>query len=81
MCLGIPGLLVEVDPPTEFATGLVEFAGVRRRVSLACVPEAVPGDYVLIHAGLALSRIDEEEAGRVFEMIRALDPGALDEVR
>ena len=67
MCLGIPGLLVEApDAADEMAQGLVEFAGIRRRVCLSCVPEARPGDFVIVHAGIAISRIDPAEAGRVF---------------
>lgn len=48
------------------AQGVVEFAGVRRRVCLACVPEARAGDYVIVHAGIAISRVDPVEAERVF---------------
>lgn len=74
MCLAVPGLVVEVvgDEPT-FATGLVEFAGVRRSVSLACVPEAQPGDYVLVHAGLAISRINAEEAAKVLKALEEME--------
>jgi hydrogenase expression/formation protein HypC len=50
----------------ELAFGIVEFAGIRRRVCLACVPEALPGDYVIVHAGIAISRVDPVEARRVF---------------
>jgi len=63
------------------AWGEVEFEGVRRRVCLACVPDANCGDFVIVHAGLAISRVDEAEAARVFELVRALEPGALDEIR
>ena len=67
MCLGIPGLVVErQDPADELASAVVEFAGVRRKVCIACVPESRPGDYVIVHAGIAISRIDPVEAGRVF---------------
>ena len=74
MCLGVPGLVVECQEPAgELAFALVEFAGLRRRICTACVPEVRPGDYVIVHAGIALSRIDAEEAGRVFEYLRAMD--------
>lgn len=77
MCLGVPGRVVERDPPTvELASAMVDFGGVRRRVCLACVPEAEPGDYVIVHAGLAISRVDEAEAARVLEHLARLgDPG------
>lgn len=73
MCLGVPGLLIErSEPAGELAHGLVEFAGVRRQVCLACVPEAVPGDYVIVHAGIAISRVDPVEAERVFAYLREI---------
>ena len=67
MCLGIPGQVVELEGDSgELPTALVEFAGIRRRVCMACVPDATPGDYVIVHAGIAISRIDAVEAQRVF---------------
>ena len=76
MCLAVPGkvvVLLDAQPP--FAAGLVEFAGVRRQVSLACVPEAREGDYVLVHAGVAIACIDSAEAARVLEALEQLDLG------
>ncbi|MFN4259121.1 MAG: HypC/HybG/HupF family hydrogenase formation chaperone [Gemmataceae bacterium] len=87
MCLGVPGLIVERQEGTdELASGIVEFAGVRRRVCLACVPEAQPGDYVIVHAGIALSRVDPVEAQRVFAYLNEMDDtdgwaGDSDEIR
>ena len=73
MCLGVPGRVVEKPRAGEaMAWANVEFAGVRRRVCLACVPEAEPGDYVIVHAGIAISKIDAEEAQRVFALVKAL---------
>jgi hydrogenase expression/formation protein HypC len=70
MCLGIPGLVVErQESGDELASAVVEFAGVRRKVCIACVPESRPGDYVIVHAGIAISRIDPVEAGRVFAFL------------
>ncbi len=67
MCLGVPGLVVERQEATDdLAFGTVEFAGIRRRVCLACVPEARTGDYVIVHAGIAISMINPIEAKRVF---------------
>ncbi|MFZ5929393.1 MAG: HypC/HybG/HupF family hydrogenase formation chaperone [Acidobacteriota bacterium] len=69
MCLAIPGEIVEItgaDPLTRMAR--VSFGGVIREASLAYVPEAKPGDYVLVHAGFALQTIDEEEARRTLEL-------------
>jgi hydrogenase expression/formation protein HypC len=53
-------------------TATVEFAGVRRKVAMDCVPEAEPGDYVLVHAGIAISRIDQEEAEQVLQTLDEL---------
>ncbi len=73
MCLGVPGLVVERLPENDgLAFGLVEFAGLRRRVCLACVPEAGPGDYVIVHAGIAISQLDEHEANRLLGQLREL---------
>lgn len=79
MCLAIPGLIIETGPEGEFRTGVVDFSGVKKDVSLALTPEAKVGDYVLVHAGVALNTVDEEEAHKTFEMLRQLDQ--LDEIR
>jgi len=72
MCLGIPGRILDVEEK-ELRTGRVEFGGVVKEVCLAYVPEAEPGDYVIVHAGFALSRIDEDEALQVFEYLRQME--------
>jgi hydrogenase expression/formation protein HypC len=73
MCLAVPGKLLDVageDP--FFRTGRVSFGGVVKSVSLACVPEAKAGDYVLVHVGMALSIVDEREAEEVFRYLREM---------
>ena len=73
MCLAVPGKLVEWtrrDPP--FDTALIEFDGVRRLVSMACLPEAEVGDYCLVHAGIAISRIDAEKAAELLKSLNEL---------
>jgi hydrogenase expression/formation protein HypC len=73
MCLGVPGLVVERSQHVDnLPFGIVEFAGIRRSVCLACVPEASPGDYVIVHAGIAISRVDPVEAQRVFAYLTEL---------
>ncbi|QDT43826.1 hydrogenase 2 accessory protein HypG [Gimesia alba] len=70
MCLGIPGKVVRwLEREGTFAQAEVEFDGVRRVVHMACVTEAELGDYVVVHAGIAISRIDPIEAKRIFETI------------
>lgn len=56
----------------------VQFGGISKRICLEYVPEAQIGDYVLVHVGFALARIDEEEAKRVFEMLQGI--GGLEEL-
>ncbi|WP_394842325.1 HypC/HybG/HupF family hydrogenase formation chaperone [Pendulispora brunnea] len=63
MCLGIPGEVVSILE-AELRTGRVSFGGIVKDVCLAYVPEAVVGDYVIVHAGFAISRVDETEARR-----------------
>ena len=73
MCLAIPGKLIAVEREADIIMGKVDFDGTSRRVCLDHVPEAQLGDYVLIHVGFALSRIDEAEAKRVFEFLEEMD--------
>jgi hydrogenase expression/formation protein HypC len=78
MCLGVPGRVVSIADEDGVPMGRVDFGGVARRVCLAHVPAVVPGDYVLVHVGFALTRLDEDEARRVFALLREL--GQLDEL-
>lgn len=73
MCLAVPGRIVEwTKRRAPFSSAHVEFGGVRREVSMACVPEAREGDYVLVHAGIAISTIDAAEAQRVLATLAEL---------
>lgn len=73
MCLGIPGKVVRwIERDATFAQAEVEFDGVRRVCHMACVTEAKEGDYVIVHAGIAISRINAEEAQRVFDELATL---------
>lgn len=66
MCLAVPGQVVTIeDDPMRTAS--VSFAGVTKSVSLAMVPEAQVGDYVIVHVGFAISRLDEEAARRTLQ--------------
>ncbi len=74
MCLAVPGRIVSLGEGQGLArTGKVEFGGIRKEVSLAFVPEAVLGDYVLVHVGFAISRVDEVEARKVFDYLKEID--------
>ncbi len=77
MCLGIPGRVVEISD-SEKKLGLVEVGGVRRQANLACIVtedhpvEACIGDWVLVHVGFAMSRIDEAQAAETLEILTQL---------
>lgn len=74
MCLAIPGRVVETTGETPLEKkGRVAFGGVTKQVSLAYVPDAEPGDYVLVHVGFALQKIDEREAEEIFGYLRDMD--------
>jgi hydrogenase expression/formation protein HypC len=79
MCLGIPGIVTETYREHEVLMGKVDFGGVAKRVCLEHVPEARVGEYVLVHVGFALTRIDEAEAGRVIELLQQMNQ--LDELK
>jgi hydrogenase expression/formation protein HypC len=75
MCLSIPGKLLEITSALDetFRVGRVSFDGITREVSLTLVPEAKPGDYVMVHVGAAISIVDEEEAKKTFELLQQLE--------
>ncbi|MDP2653540.1 MAG: HypC/HybG/HupF family hydrogenase formation chaperone [Candidatus Omnitrophota bacterium] len=74
MCLAIPGKVMSVNGEDVFSrTGKVNFGGIVKDVSLAYVPEANVGDYVIVHVGFAISVVDEQEALLVFEYLKKMD--------
>jgi hydrogenase expression/formation protein HypC len=79
MCLGIPGKVVETYREHDVLMGKVDFSGVCKRVCLEHIPAVQPGEYVLVHVGFALSRIDEAEARTVFEFLDRMNQ--LDELK
>jgi hydrogenase expression/formation protein HypC len=81
MCLAIPGKVTQITSQFEniFRMGKVSFGGIMKEVNLSMVPEAQVGDYVLVHVGVAIGTVDEEEAKITFEYIKQL--GELDELQ
>lgn len=69
MCLGVPGKIVEVYEVAGLRMGRVDFGGVVKQACLEYVPEAVVGEYTVIHVGFAIGRLDEEEARRSLEFL------------
>jgi hydrogenase expression/formation protein HypC len=74
MCLGVPGKILEIEPNSLGMTmGKVSFGGIAKEVCLAYVPEAQVGDFVIVHAGFAISRLDESEAMEVFDLLSQME--------
>ena len=73
MCLAVPGKVVSIlgDDPA-FRNGNIDFCGIRKTVNLAFTPEVKPGDFVLVHVGFAMSRIDEREAALTLALLTEL---------
>jgi hydrogenase expression/formation protein HypC len=69
MCLGIPGRLTAIYGENGLPMGKVEFGGITKDICLAYTPEAVVGDYVIVHVGFAISRVDEAEAIEIFSYL------------
>lgn len=72
MCLGIPGKILEFYDTQGVRMAKVEFGGIVREVCLQCLPEAAVGDYVVVHVGFAISKIDEEEAARTYQLLEEM---------
>ncbi len=69
MCLGIPGEILEINEDQGLRVGKVRFAGITREVCLEYVPEAVKGDFVVVHVGFAIATIDAQEAARTYRIL------------
>lgn len=79
MCLGVPGKIVAIESdPLGMTMGKVSFAGITKQVCLAYTPEVEVGDYVVVHVGFSIARIDEEQAEEVFRYLEEM--GELEEL-
>lgn len=74
MCLAVPGRVISINEGDDpiLRTGKVSFGGIVKEVNLAYVPEAQVGDYVIVHVGFAISKLDEAEAQKVFEYLQEM---------
>ena len=79
MCLAIPGKVLEIDRTLVPLMGTVSFGGVHKQVCLEWMPEVAVGEYVIVHVGYALQKLDQEEAERTLQMFAEM--GQLDELR
>ncbi len=77
MCLAVPGKILETKEENGSRLGRVQFGGITRLVQLDFVPEAGIGDYVIVHVGFALSKVNAEEAERTYQLLEEM--GMLDE--
>ena len=71
MCLGIPGRIVRIQDPAR-RLGTADVGGVQRTVNLACLPDTRVGDWVLIHVGFAMAKLDEKQAAETLELLREI---------
>ncbi len=80
MCLAIPGQIISINEGASDIerVGRVQFGGIVKQVNLAYVPDAIVDDYVIVHVGFAISKVDPEEAARVFEYMKEM--GELEEL-
>ncbi len=81
MCLAIPGKITAISAQLDdiFRTAKVSFGGIQKEINLCMVPDAQIGDYVLVHVGVAISKIDEDEAQKVFSYLK--DMGEVEELK
>lgn len=79
MCLAVPGKLIEITSDEELAReGVVDFEGIRKTINITFTPEANIGDYLLVHVGFAISKIDDAAAQKTLDTLR--DLGELDDL-
>jgi hydrogenase expression/formation protein HypC len=76
MCLGIPGEVTALSERDGLPFGSVRFGGVTREVCLVCQPDVIPGDFVLVHVGLAIARIDRAQAERAWRVLQDIGQAA-----
>ena len=79
MCLAVPGKILETTEEDGSRFGRVQFGGITRRVQLDFVPEAGVGDYVVVHVGFALTKVNADEAERTYQLLEEM--GMLEEVQ
>jgi hydrogenase expression/formation protein HypC len=72
MCLAIPGKILSTDISNGIRSGRIQFGGITREACLDFVPEATVGDYVMVHVGFAISRVDRDEAERSYAVLESM---------
>lgn len=72
MCLALPGKIIAIISDEGLLMGTVDFAGLRKKVCLAYTPDAVVGDYVIVHVGFAISILDEKQAQSTLDLLESV---------
>ena len=80
MCLAIPGKVIEIDRETQPVMGKVDFSGIQKQVCLDWIPDVSVGEYVIVHVGFAISKMDEGEARKTLDLFSEIE-GSLDELK
>lgn len=80
MCLAIPGKVLEIDTSVQPAMGKVSFGGIQKKVCLEWLPDVKVGEYVIVHVGFAISKLNEQEALETLRLFDAID-GSFDELK
>lgn len=80
VCLAIPGRILAIRDEEPFPVASVDYGGVRKDASLAFVPDAKTGEYVLVHVGFAIAKVDEQEALNTLQVLRAMDDAVEQEI-
>lgn len=75
MCLAIPGKVLEIDRAAQPVMGTVSFGGIRKQVCLEWIPEVTVGEYVIVHVGFAISKMNEVEATETLDILRQMGEG------
>ena len=73
MCLAIPGKIVELEEGGSMRMGRIDYGGITRHACLAYIPDPQIGDYVMVHVGFAISKVDPEEAARTYQYLAEMD--------
>ena len=79
MCLAIPGKVLEIEGSSSPVMGTVSFGGIKKQVCLEWLPEVKVGEYVIVHVGFAISKLDEQEALETLDILSKME-GGLDEI-
>jgi hydrogenase expression/formation protein HypC len=75
MCLAIPGKVLDIDRAAQPVMGTVSFGGIQKKICLEWIPEVAVGEYVIVHVGFAISKMDEKEAMETLDILRQMSEG------